>query len=448
MNGFTACGAAGSRVPPDPAKRVNFRHGLVLGPVELTQESAYLANRAESLARDLFGYGTVSGLRVTREIRPSGAAIVVSAGTALSPRGRPIRVAMPQALALNEWLDAHRNRIPFKLTPGGGSPPGDQLNLFVVLGYRQCATDNQPGPGEPCRTDEPPQIFTRIADDFCLELRFDAPDQRERDAVRAFVSWIDLVEFVDGAGVTATLDEFLTALRAAALPGSPPDIALASPPDALRVHVDDAAAFLRAALGVWATELKPLWLAPAPQDDSVLLAEVDVPVRSAPNGRWIVDQPSRIALDEERRPYLVPLGMLQELGLMLGPSGKVEPLRTHVPFSVAAAGIITGDPTNKTHRRPLFNGLTVTAVANGVVSIAFDGYQQPSPQGDFQYLVKATSGLRAASPIPVVITIGGFDPKSIRLTVTSLDAKALPVAELRNLEMTIEIMRYPSERRS
>jgi hypothetical protein len=442
MNGFSTCTGAG--LPPDPGKRVNFRQGLVLGVDELTQESAYLANRAESLARDLLGYGTVTGLRVSRELRPNGPAIVVAAGTALSPRGRPIRVTMPQALQVNEWLDARRNQVPFHLEPSAGSPPGDAVKLFLVLGYRQCATDNQPGPGGPCRTDEPPNVFTRLADDFSLDLRFEPPDQPERDAVRAFVSWLALVEFVDDAGITATLDDLLAALRAAALPGSPAQITLASPPDSLRVHVDDAAAFLRAALGVWATELKPLWLAPAPQDDSVLLAELEVPVRQTPNGRWIVDQPARLALHEDRRPYLVSLTLLQELSLSLGAGGGAE--RAPVPFSVAAAGIITGDPA--THRRPLLNGLKGIAVSPSVITISFDGYQQPSPQGDFQYLVKATSGPRPGTTTPTFVNIGGFDANGIRLIVTGGELKPIQVADLRTLEITIEVMRYPAGKRA
>jgi hypothetical protein len=447
MNGFTACGSSARSVAPDPAKRVNFVQGLVLGVDELTQESAYLANRAESLARDLLGYGTVMGLRVSRETRANAAAIVVGAGTALSPRGRPIHVTMPQALVLNEWLDARRNELVFHLVPGAGSPPGDHLKVFVVLSYHQCATDNQPGPGEPCRTDEIPHVYTRLADDFRLELRFDAPDQRDDDAVREFVAWLRLVEFVEGGVVTATLDDFLKALRAAAILGSPPDLVLASPPEPIRIHVADAPDFLRAAFGVWTTELKPLWRTLAPDDDAVLLAEVDLPVRAAPNGRWTVDNPARIALHEERRPYLVPLRLMQEFGLSMHPaitSGRAQP----TPFSVVATGIITGDPTNTTHRRPVFNGLNVAAVANGVVSISFDGYEQPSPQGDFQYIVKAMSGLRAGTAVPTVINIGGFDAKSIRLNVVGANGTAVPIAELRLLELTIEVMRYPAEKRS
>ena len=55
MNGLLACGTGARSVPPDPPKRVNFIRGLVLGADDLTQESAYLANRAEWLARDLLG---------------------------------------------------------------------------------------------------------------------------------------------------------------------------------------------------------------------------------------------------------------------------------------------------------------------------------------------------------------------------------------------------------
>jgi hypothetical protein len=451
MNGFTACGTGARSVPPDPSKRVNFIRGLVLGADELTQESAYLANRSEWLARDLLGTGTVMGLRVSREMRPTGAAIVVGAGSAVSPRGRPIRVTMPQALALNDWLDARRHEVVLHLTPGDGSPPGDRLKLVVVLSYQQCATDHQPGPGEPCRTDEVPPISTRLADDFRLELRFDAPDQRENDATRWFVSWLGSIEYVE-SGPTATIDELLATLRTAAFSGGSPDILLSSPPESLQVHVADAADFFRAALIVWTTELKPMLRTLAPDDDALLLAEIDLPVRSAPSGRWIVDDPARIALFEERRPYVVSLRLLQELVVSLRSALTPEWARTFgapvsPPFTVVAAGIVAGDPSNRTNRRPLLNGLRVTAVSDGVVSISFDGYEQPSPQGDFQYIVKATSGPRVGT-VPMVINIGGFDATSIRLIVVlAASGKPVPAADLRSFEMTVEVMRYPSERR-
>jgi hypothetical protein len=453
MNGFNACGTGARSVPPDPSKRVNFVRGLVLGADELTQESAYLANRSEWLARDLLGAGTVMGLRVSREIRATGAAIIVGAGSAVSPRGRPIRVAMPQALTLDEWLDARRHEVVSHLVPGNGSPPGDHLGLFVVLSYQHCATDAQQAAGEPCRTDEAPSLFTRLADDFRLELRFEAPNQPESDATRGFVSWLERIEYVD-RGPTVTMDEFLAALRAAALSGSTFDPLLSSPPEPLLVHVADAADFLRAALVVWTTELKQLLRTVAPDDDALLLAEIDLPVKSAPTGRWVVDDAARIALFEERRPYVVSLRLLQELVVSLRSALTSEWARTSgaplsQPFTVVAAGIVAGDPTNSTNRRPLLNGLRVSTVSDGVVSISFDGYEQPSPQGDFQYIVKATSGPRGGTTVPTVINIGGFDATSIRLNVVlAASGKPVPAVDLRSFEITVEVMRYPSEKRS
>jgi len=468
MSGFTACGASALSVPPDPGKRVNFMHGLVLGAGELSQESAYLANRAEWLARDLLGYGTVAGLRVGRDTRSGGAAIVVGAGVALSPRGRPIRVTMPQAVALNEWLDARANELVYRLVPGSDSPPGDLLKLFVVLCYQQCATDNQPGPGAPCRTDEAPDVYTRIADSFRVELRFDAPDQREDQSVRAFAAWLRQVEIVDDDGGTATLDGFLGALRASALLGSPPDIALSSPPEPIRVRAADAAEFLRAALGVWTTELKPMWQTVAPDDDCVLLAEVDLPIVTAADGRWMVDDAAKIAVHEERRPYLVTLRMLQELGLfglptlapqtiVVSPAPVPTPDPTPppepapaptLPFSVVAAGIIVGDTSDTNHREPRFNNLSVFDVENGALFITFDGYEEPKPKGEFQYIVKALSAARIDASTPAVISLGGFDSKGIRLNLAGGDGRAISAGELARLEVTVEITRYPSEKRS
>jgi hypothetical protein len=412
-------------------------HGLVLGVDELTQESAFLAERAEWLARDLIGYGTVSGLRVSRDPTPDGPAIVVGSGLALTPRGRPVRVRMAHAVALNEWLDAHRHEVLYHLVPGFDSPPGDLLRLYVVLCYRQCATDNRPGPGEPCRTDETPQIYTRLADDFMLELRVRPPDQREDAALRELIAWLQRVEIVDTLSGTATRDEWLDALRAAAAPGSPPDVTFSSPPEPLRLHTGDVCDFFRAAFGVWVTELRPLSHMSALDDDCVLLAEVDVPVASAPNGRWIVEDLSRIAVSDERRPYVLPLRLLQELALC------ERHAATGGSVAVAAAGIVAGDVTNSSNRSPLINGLRVASVADGELTVTFDGYVQPAATGTFQYVVKALTQRRASQPaVPVIVNLGGFDTGGIRLNVADATGTAVSVADLATVEFSIEITRY------
>ena len=385
MSGFRRCGGELTAIAPDPRKRVNFVEGLVLGADDLSQESAFLANRAEWLARDLVGYGTVWGLRVTADtLAGDRAGVVVSSGLALSPRGRPISVGMAQAVALDDWLNARGLGILPFLTPGPESPPGDLLRLYVVLVYGQCPTDDQPAAGEPCRTDEPPRLFTRIADTFRLELRESPPDQSHDDAVRDLARWLGAIEVVDaGTAMTvATLDELLDTLRDSALGGSPPSLALASPPAALRVDAADVGAFFRAALRVWVTELRPLWRTLAPEDDAVLLAEVEVPLTTLADGRWRVESASRLAIREERRPYLLPLRLVQELALVERAPAAAVP-------RVDAAGIVKGSIDSSVHRRPRVGDLRVTAVADGSLTILFDGYTPPAVTGTFQYVVKA-----------------------------------------------------------
>jgi hypothetical protein len=436
MNGFSPCATGLGTLPSDPYKRVNFVHGFVLGADDLTQESTFLANRAESIARDVLGYGTVSGLRVTREMLPGGAGLVVGSGLALSPRGRPIVVTLPQAVVLDEWIDARRNDVAYHVVPGFESPPGDLLRLFVVLGYRQCPTDDKPGPGEPCRTEEPPRFFTRLADDFVLELRFAPPPQMFDDAVRSLQMWLRAIEIVDAPGGTLSLEDFLAALRSAALGVSPPSGTLASPPQPLQVHRSEAAEFLQAALGVWVTELRPLWQTVAPLDDAVLLAEIEVPLIAQPDGRWHAADLSHIVVRTDRRPILLPLRLVQQL--TIGEAGTA-------PFRVEAAGIVTGDTNAATYRAPRFNDLRVVSVADGEVVVTFDGYIQPGASGPFQYVVKALSQTRPAAPVaPVLINLRGFDTNGIRLGVTDAGGAAIAIADLATIEMSIEVTRYVS----
>lgn len=436
MNGFSPCAAGLARTPGDPRKRVNFMHGFVLGADDLTQESAFLANRAERIARDLIGYGTVSGLRVTRELLPGGVGLVVSPGVALSPCGRPLVVPAPHAVALDEWTDARRHDIAYQVVPGLESPPGDLLRLFVVLAYRQCPTDDKPGPGEPCRTDVPARVFTRLADDFSLELRFSAPEQMFDDAIRSLLEWWRSIEIVDAPGAGTSLDILLAALRSAALGGSPPVGTLSSPPEPLRVHRADASDFFQAALRAWVTELRPLWQTVAPVDDAVLLAEVEVPLQALPDGRWQAADIARVVVREDRRPYLLPLRLVQELAI-----GQTS----IAPFRVEAAGIVMGATTPDVHRVPRFNGLRVVNVADGEVSITFDGYAQPAASGPFQYIVKVLGQTLPAAPAtPVLINLRGFEVDGIRLGVTDPAGAALPVAELAAIELSIEVTRYVS----
>jgi hypothetical protein len=293
---------------------------MVLGVDDFTQEFSYLAGRDQWLTRDLLGYGTVCGLRVTAENAGSdGWQIVVGAGAAVNPRGELIRVPAPQCAKLNRWLEAHREEVLQHV----GSPLS-AARLYVVLCYRDCAVDLIPIPGEPCRSEDDSMAPSRLQDDYLLELRWTPPDQRQEDAIRDFAVWLSQVELADVADSPANRAAFEQAVRQAvpqlrvpptSPPTSPPDYMLGSPPEALRIPRAAASEYLRHAFRIWTTELRPLWLginqdcAGTPPDERcVLLAELNIPLTV--DGQASDVEP--VTVDERRRPYLLSLRMVQE----------------------------------------------------------------------------------------------------------------------------------------
>lgn len=332
---------------PKPWLHVNYALGMVLGVDDLTQEFAYLANRDQWAVRELLGYGTVSGLAVQVDDTADGPRVRVSAGSAAVPSGKLVCVPSEQCALINQWLAKPDNTglvegllIP---EPPSSSPPGgDILSLYLTLCYADCTTRPVPIPGDPCRSEDQLMADSRVADDYCLELRTTPPLQKEHDALLDFISWLGQVPMLDTAP-PATLDpeleqEWVEAIRLAAKPwldlahASPPESPLASPPDlddylfgsppaGLAVASAHRTAFLRVALRVWVTELRPLWMArtcaadPHPEQDCLLLARLAVPVirvGDSPAGAWQVDGTATLVrIDESSRPLLVNARLLQ-----------------------------------------------------------------------------------------------------------------------------------------
>jgi competence ComEA-like helix-hairpin-helix protein len=317
MSGFQNQTTSPATTAPDPHKHVKYSLGMVLGVDDFDQEFAYLSNRDQWLARDTIGYGTVCGLKMSIETDERGPRVSVEPGVALNPRGQLLRVTPAQCAYLNDWLDAHREDLIREL----GSPPADQVTLYVVLCYRECPTEPVPIPGEPCRDETEATVNSRLEDDFKLELRFWPPDQTEEAAVRDFVEWMSHIEISDGA-TSLSMEDFLAAIRDSAQLGSPPsppsDFMYGSPPSGIVINNADACEYLRAAMRVWVTELRPLWRGAAcdgstPDEECVLLAQLDVPLADG-----LVSSNDSVIINEEQRPYLVHLQMLQEW-LLCGP---------------------------------------------------------------------------------------------------------------------------------
>ncbi|HEX5602785.1 MAG TPA: hypothetical protein VFX63_09555 [Pyrinomonadaceae bacterium] len=312
---------------PNPAKHVNFNVGMVLGVDDFTQEFAYLSGRDQWLARDLIGYGTVRGLNVRIEVDAiKGPRVVVEAGVALSPRGQLICVPAAQCAYLKDWVADHSE----DLAPHVTSPPDSDLQLYVVLCYRNCPTDDVPIAGEPCRSEDKLMAPSRLSDDFVLELRLERPNQREEDAARDFMAWLKQVH-ISQTDPSTPLDQFLQAIRDAAavwlaspLSSPPGDFMFGSPPGSLVINLADASEYFRAAFRVWVTELRPRWIErwhgcaathiegdAAGDEDCVLLGQLDVPLLPISPGAFdIPNEP--IPVNQNERPFLVHLRMLQE----------------------------------------------------------------------------------------------------------------------------------------
>jgi hypothetical protein len=358
MNGTTR--ESEQTMRPDPSKHVRYTRGMVLGVDDFTQEFAYLSGRDEWLARDAIGYGTLSGLKVRTEPDGPSTRAVVTRGVALSPRGQMIRVCSEQCADLHDWIATHRTELQPHLERQSATAPDATVNLYVVLCYRECPTDPLPIPGEPCRPDDEVMAESRTTDDFRLELRFEPPDQREEDALRAFVAWLSAIEIAED-GEFPGIDEFSRAIREAAdALGSPPrsadDFIVDSPPAWLRIPASRAGEYFRAAFRVWVTELRPLWRPASLSDgcgcgkplatssgreaeECVLLSQLRVPlVHDALVDQWSVASGASVKVLEERRPYLPPARLMHEWAL-LAPGGRLAPRGAAGPTGATGLGL-------------------------------------------------------------------------------------------------------------
>ena len=342
---------------PLPNKHVNFAKGMVLGVDDFRQEFAYHAGRDRWLARDAIGYGRLAGLDVTIDDTPDGPRLKVSSGSALAPSGQLICVTADQCALFSRWLAKPENASQIDAI-AGGSPPASSVSLYLTLCYADCQTDNVPIPGEPCRSEDELMAPSRIADDYRLELRTEAPAQREEDALRDFVQWLHGVVVVD-TSPPLPLDEaaLLAALRDAAQPwidaltlsppaspSSPPSLTdyLYGSPNGFSVSSSQLPELLRVAFRFWVTTLRPLWQAcccacvPAASDDCLLLARIDLPVIQS-GGVWLVDSGADPLIDTAQAPYLISQRLLQEWLLSSWSVAAAQPSPPPAPGGVSIA---------------------------------------------------------------------------------------------------------------
>src|SRR5213078_4015060 len=109
MSCFSSNSTGAPIAEPDPTKHVNYTLGMVLGVDDFNQEFAYLSGRDGWLARDLIGYGTVSGLELhVEDAGADGPRLRVGRGIAVAQSGQLICVEPDQCAFLNAWLKENR----------------------------------------------------------------------------------------------------------------------------------------------------------------------------------------------------------------------------------------------------------------------------------------------------------------------------------------------------
>jgi hypothetical protein len=435
---------------PDPARHVNYAKGMVLGVDDFTQEFTYLAGRDQWLARDAIGYGTLSGLALFMEDGGAdGPRLRVAAGSALVPSGKLVCVPADQCCVLNKWLAKAENAAAVTRLLGGSPPmsppmspePGasGSISLYLTLCYADCLTAPVPIPGEPCRTDDQLTAPSRIADDFCLELRTETPRHPEDDALRDFVRWLKAnVQAVESGSPPAAPAEWLEAMRSAvqawraAMDASPP---LSPPPSIetvgdfltdlptpLSVPIDQLRAFLQAAFRFWVTELRPMWMArgchaPVDEDqDCVLLARVAVPVEwvgGSPSGAWQVDGDiDAVSLDESARPLIIHQRLLQEW-MLLGGGGVGSISALPQGLSPSDAPTFAGLELNRSIRLPVVvTNIPITLTAEHCFVVCTAAVNVTLPKCDSSnegrvYNVRTSVGTSTLVPNALDTIVGG-----------------------------------------
>lgn len=158
----------------DPAKRVNYTLGMIIGADDLRQDQRYLTARDERHQRSLHGWGVVSGLDV--DVDPDDR-LRVNPGLAVDGIGRGICLESPQCADLLAWLNAHAADVETS------SP----VDVWVLLCHDTCETELLPVPSGPCQSLDDSLAASRVVDSFALELSLTEPGPRQDRAQPSFV---------------------------------------------------------------------------------------------------------------------------------------------------------------------------------------------------------------------------------------------------------------------
>lgn len=334
-----------------PAKRVHYSRGMVLGVDEFRQEQAYFLARGRSHNQFLHGFGTVCGLQVFHRAADTDIEIGVTPGMAIDLLGREILLPGPQphCARLITWLKRpdHAAAVHALLDEANGDP----LPIYVVLCYKEQATDPQLQHRGPCDFETEAFLPSRYEDGF--ELKFSLHRPYNPDYEKRLGHLFRHIRYAEESNpFNLTEEAFLALVRKlgdvealpdltqdalSALVHASDDIDVAQAEDGeiiLHVPARDATVWMEKAYRIWVTEICPAFKskrdAQLENDQGkacVLLATVNgIIERGAANNiigfaKDAHDEP-QLTIDEHERPILLNSRLIQYTGAIGGGNGR------------------------------------------------------------------------------------------------------------------------------
>lgn len=313
-------------------ERLNYVLGQVLGVKDFQQEQAYFLHKSQVQNSTLHGYGTVWGLAVSTESTEGKTTIKVSPGLAIDPKGREVMVEAVQCAELDEWLESAVSKTDDRKNIETLIEEEGQTAVYVTLCYKKCETGAQPIVGNPCRSDSGEGgvvQYTRIRDDFELQLRAEPPAQVEEDYVRAIATFFNQItvassERLSDTDVAALIQKFEESLVT-------PDTTF----EPITLPPDQAKEVIQALSRYWVTNIRPTI---EQQEPCVLLAQL---LFSKSDGDS--EESRLVQIKNQQRPYLLQTRLLQEL-LLKGSQPNSTP--KNAP-TITIGNVTTGSSTEQ-----------------------------------------------------------------------------------------------------
>jgi hypothetical protein len=99
------------------------------------------------------------------------------------------------------------------------------------------------------------------------------------------------------------------------------------------------------------------------------------------------------------------------------------------------------------NRSPVFNGLQVRGIADGLVTLVYDGYRPPRPDDVFQTIVKVLPVFLPELRSMLAVNFVSFEREGFIVRVTDVAGTPVPERQLNDVELMVEVSQYVPLRR-